>query len=152
MCVRPCAVGAATPVHDLGFIDLESLVVGRGQAGRVTHRTVDVNGPITDPADQVMMVVTDPGFVPSRRTGRLDATDKALVGHDPKGVIDCLTGDRADLTADKARDVVGGAVGPVGHRPQDRQSLRGDLHSVPTQERGQLQVRDHTTTITQILD
>src|SRR5215510_1064414 len=53
------AVGAQAPVDDLGLVDREAVVVGRGQAGRLADRAVDVGDGAARPADQVMVVVPD---------------------------------------------------------------------------------------------
>jgi hypothetical protein len=37
------ALGTASPVRDLGFVDLEALVVGRGETGGGADRAVDVD-------------------------------------------------------------------------------------------------------------
>ena len=51
-------------------------------------------------------------------------------------------------------DVVGGAVRPVGHRPQDGQALRRDLQPVLPEQRSLLDGRfpGHGRILAQILD
>jgi hypothetical protein len=49
------------------------VVVGRGQAGRVTDRTVDVGDDTARPAHDVVMVVPDASLEPGRAVGRFDA-------------------------------------------------------------------------------
>ena len=57
------AFGAPAPVDDLGLVDLEARVVGRGQAGRVADRAVDVGDGAAGPAHDVVVVVADPRLV-----------------------------------------------------------------------------------------
>src|ERR1700748_2901895 len=68
------AGGAQAPVDDLGLVDREAVVVGRGQAGRLADRAVDVGDRAAGPADHVVMVVADPRFVARDRAARMDAS------------------------------------------------------------------------------
>ena len=52
-----------------------------------------------------------------------------------EGVVDRLARDGADLGPHDLLDVVGGAVRPVGHRPQDGQALGRDLQPVLAEQR-----------------
>ena len=81
------------------------------------------------------MVVADPVLVARRRPGGLDAPEEALVGEDAERVVDGLARDGADLGPHDLVDVVGGAVRPVGHRPQHGQPLGRDLQAVLAEER-----------------
>ena len=128
-------VGAAAPVDDLGLVDLVARVVGGRQARGVADRAVDVDHPAAGSADEVVVVVADPVLVAGRRPGRLDAPEEALVGEDAEGVVHRLARDRTDLGPHDAVDVVGGAVRPVGHRPQDGQALGRDLQAVLAEQR-----------------
>ena len=94
-CCR-CALGAPAPVDDLGLVDLVARVVGGRQARRVADRAVDVDHPAAGPADEVVVVVTDPVLVAGRRTGGLDAPEEALVGEGREGVVHRLPGDGTD--------------------------------------------------------
>ena len=134
--VRAEAVGAAAPVDDLGFVDLVAGVVGGGEARRVADGAVDVDHATARAADEVVVVVADPVLVPRRRPGRLDAPQQPGVGERAEGVVHRLARDGADLGADDPVDVVGGAVRPFGHGPQDGQALSGDPHAVAAQALG----------------
>ena len=52
-----------------------------------------------------------------------------------EGVVHRLAGDGADLGPHDLVDVVGGAVRPVGHRPQHGQTLGRDLQAVLAEQR-----------------
>src|SRR5918996_4824680 len=67
------AVGAQAPVDDLGLVDREAVVVGRGQAGRGADGAVDIGDGTARPADDVVMVVPDPRLVARHGILRLDA-------------------------------------------------------------------------------
>ena len=56
-------VGAPAPIDDLGLVDREAGVVGRGETGRLTDRAVDVDDGATRPAHEVMVVVAHPSLV-----------------------------------------------------------------------------------------
>src|SRR5205814_10289122 len=58
------AVGAQAPVDDLGLVDREAVVVGRGQAGRLADRAVDVSDGTARPAHDVMMIVRHASLEP----------------------------------------------------------------------------------------
>src|SRR5262245_25689596 len=61
--VRGRAAGADAPVHDLGLVDREAVVVGRGQARGVADGAVDVGDDAAAPAHDVVVVVADPRLV-----------------------------------------------------------------------------------------
>lgn len=81
------AVGAQAPVHDLGLVDHETVVVGRGQARRMTDSTVDIGDDATRPADDVMMVVPDPRLIPRHQTVRLNPPYQSGFGERTQYVI-----------------------------------------------------------------
>ncbi len=87
-------------------------------------------------ADEVVVVVAHPVLVPRRRSGGLDASQEPGVGERAEGVVHGLARDGADLGADDPVDVVGGAVGPLGHGSQDGEPLGRDLHAVAAQAGG----------------
>ena len=60
------AAGAAAPVDDLGLVDGEAVVVTRMQARTLADRAVDVGDGAALPADDVVVVVSDPQLVASR--------------------------------------------------------------------------------------
>src|ERR1700759_2677769 len=98
------AVGAQAPVDDLGLVDREAVVVGRGQAGRLADRAVDVSDDAARPAHDVVMIVPDASLEPGRRAGRLDAADQSRRGERVQGVIHGLKGDMADALAHPGAD------------------------------------------------
>src|SRR5664279_1578348 len=51
-------VGAQAPVDDLGLVDREAVVVGRGQTGRACDGAVDVGDDTTRPTDDVVVVLS----------------------------------------------------------------------------------------------
>jgi hypothetical protein len=60
------AIRTATPVGDLGLVDLVAPVVGRRETGGRADRAVDVDDTPAHPADQMMVVVADPILEASR--------------------------------------------------------------------------------------
>ena len=62
------------------------MVIGRGQAGGLADRAVDVGDDAARPAHEVVVVVSDPSLEPGRAPGGLDAT------HEPR------RGQRGSLT------------------------------------------------------
>lgn len=104
------AVGTESPEHDLGLVYREAGVVVRSQARPLADRAVHVLGPPAAPADQVVMVVADPGLEPGGRTGRFDATEQTGVRTGSQNVVDGLLGHRAEAQRDEPGDGVGGCV------------------------------------------
>src|SRR5207248_5596142 len=102
---RSRAAGAQAPIDDLGLVDREALVVGRGQAGRLADRTVDIGDGTARPAHDVMVVVPDPCLVASHGAGRLDATQQTHGGQRAQHVVNGLVGHLAEV---------------VTHDPDDR--------------------------------
>src|SRR5438477_10260971 len=98
------AVGAQAPVDDLGLVDREAVVVGRGQAGRLADRAVDVGDDTAGPAHDVVMIVPDAPLEPGRGAGRLDAAHESRRGERVEGVIHSLEGDMADAIAHPGGD------------------------------------------------
>src|SRR6266480_5044116 len=98
------AVGAQAPVDDLGLVDREAVVVGRGQAGRLADRAVDVSDDAARPAHDVVMIVPDAPLEPGRGAGRLDAAHESRRGERVEGVIHSLEGDMADAIAHPGGD------------------------------------------------
>ena len=54
------AIRTATPVRDLGFVDLVAPVVDRRETRGGADHAVDVDHTAADSADQMMVVVADP--------------------------------------------------------------------------------------------
>jgi hypothetical protein len=71
----------------------------------------------------MVMVVADPIFEASRRSGRLYAPDQTLSHQDAEGVVDRLDRDGADLAPDGPGHRVRADVGLTCDRPKDGQSL-----------------------------
>src|SRR6516165_9706898 len=92
-------VGAQAPVDDLGLADREAVVVGRGQAGRLADRAVDVGDDTARPAHYVVVVVPDASFESDRAAGRFDAADESRRGERVQGAVHGLQGDMADSIA-----------------------------------------------------
>jgi len=86
----------------------------------------------------MVVIVTHPILVAGRRTGRLDAPDKALVGQQPEGIVYRLSGDGTDLGPHRLSDVVRGAVRSIGHGAQDGQTLGRDLDTVLSKKVGSI--------------
>jgi hypothetical protein len=118
------------PIDDLGFVDLETVIIVRGEARRRPDRAIDVEHAPAASADQVMMIVTNSILVPGRGPGRLDPANKVLIDQDPEGVIDRLPGDRPDDRPDVFNQLVGRGVGTRRHGAHNREPLCGDLQSV----------------------
>jgi hypothetical protein len=128
------AVRAAAPVGDFGFVDLVALVVGRRQAWRGADGTVDVDHAAADPADQMVMVVADAGFETSRGPGRLNPPDESFANQQAEGVVHRLERDGADLGPHNLGHAIGGDMRLDRDRPQDSQSLGGDLKTALTKQ------------------
>lgn len=75
------------------------------------------------------MMVVDPLLIARCRSCRLNTANDAVLGHDAKCVIDRLTRNHAKLRLDPLTDVIGDRVRRIGHRAEDRESLRGDLQA-----------------------
>src|SRR5690348_1091722 len=97
-------VRAQAPVGDVGFVDREALVVGRGQAGCLTDRAVDVRDDAARPAHDVVVIIPDPPLEARRAAGRLDPADEPCLGERVQDVVDGLQGDVADTAAHPGGD------------------------------------------------
>ena len=60
----------------------------------------------------------------------------ARLGERREHVVDRLAGDRTELGAHRGVDLVGGAVGALGHRDEHGHPLRRDAHTLLPQEIG----------------
>ena len=87
---------AVPPVDDLGFVDLETVVVVGGEAGHRSDSAVDVEHDAAASADQVVVIVAHSIFVAGSGSGRLDPADEVLVDEDAERVVDRLARDRPD--------------------------------------------------------
>lgn len=97
--MRPTA-GAAAPIHDLGFVDLEAVIIVGRQTRRGSDSTIDVEHHAAAAADQVVVVVANAILVASNRTRWLNQPDHACFDEGPKCVVDGLSRDRSDLSPD----------------------------------------------------
>src|ERR1700712_3917892 len=132
-CAEGCCVlwcggtfGAQAPVGDLGFVDRVAAVVGRGEAGRLTHGAVDVGDDGARPTDHVVVVVAHPGFVAGHGPGRLDPSDEAGVGQGVQRVVDGLARYFRRELVDRNDDRVRVHVWMGVHRGQHGEARAGD--------------------------
>jgi hypothetical protein len=107
-------------------------MLGGRQARPLADRTIDVQHPVADAADEMVVVVPDPVLIPGGRPGRLDAPDEPVLAQIGKRVVDRLRRDRTDLGPGPIGNQVCRDVRYVGDRPQDRQSLGGDTETALT--------------------
>jgi hypothetical protein len=82
----------------------------------------------------MVVVVANPILEPSRRPGGLNTPDQALGDQEAKGVVHRLERNGTDLGPDELGRTVGRDVGLTRYRPEDSQSLGGDLNPVLTEE------------------
>jgi hypothetical protein len=82
----------------------------------------------------VVVIVADAIFKAGRRSGGLNTPEEPFGDQQRQGVIYRLQGDGANLRPDDLGDGVGRDVRLAGDRPQDRQSLGGDLNTAFTKE------------------
>src|SRR5206468_828188 len=95
---------AQAPVDDLGLVDDEAVVVGRGETGRVADGAVDIGDGSARTAHDVVVVVPHAGLVARHRAGWLDAPHQAGDGQRVQHVVDGLVGDLTEVRADRADD------------------------------------------------
>jgi hypothetical protein len=84
----------------------------------------------------MVVVVADPVFEQRRRPGRLNAPDDALGDQEGERVVHGLKGDGANLDPDDLGHTVGRDVRLPRHRPENSQSLGGDLNTPLPKEVG----------------
>jgi hypothetical protein len=130
------AIRAASPVRDLGLVDLIAVVVVHGETGSFTDRTVDIYNAPADSTDQMVMVVTDSIFETRRRSRRLNAADQAFGDQDAERVVHRLQRDRADLGAHCVSHSVCRDVGFARHRAQHGYPLGCYLNTALPKEIG----------------
>jgi hypothetical protein len=128
------ALRTASPINDLGLVDLVVRVVGRRQTRDGADRAIDVDHTAAGATDQMVVVVADAILEARGRPRGLNAPDQAFRDQNPEGVVHRLQRDGADLTADGLGESIGRRVGLIRYCAQDSQSLRGDLNpAVPKQ-------------------
>jgi hypothetical protein len=91
------AVGTPTPEDHLGLFDLVAPIVVCVEARCGADGTFDVDSGAALAADQMMVVVTHPVFVPGCGTRRLDTSKQTFVDEHTERVVDGLSRDRSDL-------------------------------------------------------
>lgn len=111
------AARAEAPEDDLGLIDQEAVGRRRLQAGGVANGAIDVAGVPARAADEVVMVVVDPGLVAGRMPGGLDAPQKPGAGESVEGVVDRLCRDAPKPPGDRRAHRV--CVGVARHLRDD---------------------------------
>jgi len=99
----------------------------------------------------MMVVIADAIFEASGRSGRLNASDDPFGDQYAEGVVHGLKRDGADLGPGRLRHLVGRNVRLSRYRPQDGQSLRGDLNSGLAEDVYRIEGQT-STTISQILE
>jgi hypothetical protein len=82
----------------------------------------------------MMVVVADSSLEASRRSGGLNAPDEPFSDQDSKAVVHRLERDGADLGPDGPGYCVGRNVRLTRYRPQDSQTLGGDLNAALPKE------------------
>jgi hypothetical protein len=100
----------ASPVCDLGLVDLIAQVVGCFETRRRPHHAVDVDHLAADPTDEVVVIVIDSVLEARGRPDGLNAPYETFCNEDTEGVVDGLPRDGADVQRHLFGDVVGGDV------------------------------------------
>ena len=98
----------------------------------------------------MVVVVADTILEASRRSGGLNAPDKAFGDQDAEGVVHRLERDGTDLGPNGLGHGVSRDVGLTRDRPQDSQSLSGDLDTALPKEVGR--ISEHAVRIDQLID
>ena len=139
-----------SPEDDLGLIDREAVIIGRGQTWRRTDRAVDIEHHAAAAADQVMMIVSYAILVAGRGSRGLNPADEVLLHQDAQRIVDRLARNRPENRADIVHHFVRRGVGMRRHRPQNGQPLGGDLQTVLAQKSSNIVM--HEDMRSQILD
>src|SRR4051794_32138071 len=100
------AVRAKTPESHLGLVQLEAVRIVRRQARALADGAIHVGDLAAATADDVVMVVADPGLEAGGAAGRLDPASQAGSGERAQNVVHRLGGDRVEPRADATGDVV----------------------------------------------
>jgi hypothetical protein len=128
------AIRTASPVRDLGLVDLIAVVVVCREAGRFADGAIDVHYAATDSTDQMVMVVTHTIFEARRRSRGLNAPDQPRGDEHAERVVYRLKRNGADLGAHGVGNSVGGDVRLARYRPQNRQPLSCYLNAALSKE------------------
>ncbi len=106
--VTVLALRTGSPVRDLCFVGPEPGREGaRREARHLTDRAVDVDGPAAIAADEMVMVVANPGLEASGMTRRLQTADEPRSRQRGKNVIDRLDRDAAEPQQHCAPHLIG---------------------------------------------
>ena len=127
------ALGAVTPIDDLGLVDVEAEVIGSRQARGVADGTVDIDHASALAADQVVVVVSDPGLETGGRPRGLDPANESGADQGAETVVDGLERDRAQFRPHGLGHIVGGHVGPSGDHAQHGNPLRRHMDTAVAQ-------------------
>jgi hypothetical protein len=111
-CAR--AFGTQAPIDDFGLVEDEAIehvvVVGRGQAWRVTDRAIDVGDDATGSADNVVVVVANPGLVARNHAEWLNPSDQTDGGESVENVVHGLAGHVGQSSSNRRQDRLGVGV------------------------------------------
>jgi len=110
------ARGAGTPVHNLGFVDDEALIVRCGQTWSVTDRAIDIGECAAQTAHGVMVVIPDSGLESGGGAGGFDAAQDPSLHQGGERVVDPLPRNRAQPGTDRVDYGIGCGVGLVRDR------------------------------------
>jgi hypothetical protein len=138
--------GTGAPIDHLRFVDQITGVTRGGQAGGLAHGAIDVDRLAACATNEMVVIIADAVFIASRRTGRLNPADEALLGQHAEGVVHRLARDRAEFGADHVGNIIRRRVRPCGYRANHGQPLGGDLEAFLTQKLGRVagHARDST--------
>jgi hypothetical protein len=133
--MRLLARGAHAPVDHFGFIDDEAVVFGRLETGGFPNRAIDIDGCVALAADEVVVVVTDPGLVKSGSTGGFDPAQDASCDERVEIVVHRLSGKRAEPAPCRHHNELGIAVlALVPDDVEDGKPRRGLAEVRPTEQ------------------
>lgn len=119
------AGGAQAPVHNLGFVYCIAVVLGGFQAWRSADGTINIHRGLASPADQVMVIVADAGFVQCRTSSGLDSPDDSSGDESIQVVVHGLSGQGAQPPPRRRSDKLSVFVFAVKlNRLKNRQALR----------------------------
>jgi hypothetical protein len=128
------AIGTASPIGDLRFVDLVTHVVSRREARSRADRAIDVDHTAAAATDQMMMIVADPILEACGRTRRLNAPDQTFDDKEAESVVHRLERYRTDLGPDGLGHGVGRDVRLARYSPKNCQALGGNLNTTLPKE------------------
>lgn len=119
------ALRAHTPVHDLGFVDLEAVCLAGCQAGPHVQGAVDVFNPTAHPTRDVVVVVARASLETGWVSVKFDPSHQAVIGTGTQNVIDGLNRNAAQMPTDALKYLIGGCVRVAIEPIQDSASRGG---------------------------